>query len=1036
MNTAGRRCHRGAVRNVFFAALCVMSCVTAPALCAQPAAASESVRQYEISAGSLSDALSAWGAQSDKQLVFAPSLVAGKRTSGIAGHFSAEQALTKLLAGTGLAWDRVNGQTYALKQAPRQQPAAIDRTQASRPEVRAQPQTQPTTLAPVTVLGSLIPRAQIETASPLIVITAEDIKNRGFSSVADALQNATVNTGAINNTAINAGDIWAAKTLSLFGLDPSYTKFLIDGRPMPVFSQVAQSTTVDQLYTNLSGIPIDLVDRIEILPGGQSSLYGSDAIAGVVNIVLKKHVRIGTLDARYGWYSDGGGRERMLSFTNSFSIGKLNLMVGAQVSDQQPMWAFQRSITAQNFAGGINPQQPNQNVYAQGLFYGLTYFPSQPSDCNALSGLFGGSERYGTSPYGNYCGSTTSNGYQTLINKDQSANLSVHADYAVNDHVQLYADLLDNYEQQAHRVDNLFFAYIFDPNLYDEVFIEKEFAPEEISSNLDDLLSQKNYENTYTATFGGKADFGRGWNLDVAFTRSLESSDDRQTGLLADNIPGSYGSTLLGPYLGDFYGVPMYSPNYSLLANPVTPAQYASYTGAASIDSSNRTDQLRAQLTQTSLFMLPGGDAGLAVVAEEGYETWKYLPSSLLQSGQLQGISWNPSDGHRDRYAAAAELNLPLFKMLTADLSARYDSYDAEGAHFSHPTYALGLEFRPVQSLLLRGKYSTAFKAPSLIDQFEGGSTGLGYVTDWGNCYALTGNTGLNIANCPPQLSYPATVVQTSNPALNPMTSKNFSYGIVWSPSAHLSMSVDYQHIAIRNEVLKENPDSLGQEQLYCLTGTLDPQSPTCQAVNAQIIRGPATPDLPLGPITEVITSKVNIASELNNAINAGLEYRTDPHAWGWLDFNLAWTRVEAHRQQQFPGDPVIDFLNNPGFSTEFQTKANAALTWSRGKWSATLFGTYFGPTPNYVATINDGYDVPYAGKVAAWRIYNASVTWSPTNVWQLSLRVNNLKNSMPPIDITARGDSNQPFNAGNYNPYGRELFVEAQYKFGDCGCH
>ena len=228
-------------------------------------------------------------------------MVAGKRTSGIAGDFSAEQALTQLLAGTGLAWERVNGETYALKQAPSQQPAAIDRTQTSKPEARARPQPRPATLAPVTVLGSLIPRAQIETASPVIVITAEDIKNRGFSSVADALQNSTVNTGSINNTAINAGDIWAAKTVSLFGLDPSYTKFLLDGRPMPLFSQVAQTTTVDQLYTNLSGIPIDLVDRIEILPGGQSSLYGSDAIAAVVNIVLKKHVSLGTLDARYGW---------------------------------------------------------------------------------------------------------------------------------------------------------------------------------------------------------------------------------------------------------------------------------------------------------------------------------------------------------------------------------------------------------------------------------------------------------------------------------------------------------------------------------------------------------------------------------------------------------------------------------------------------------------------------------------------------------------------------------------------------------------
>ncbi|MES2403433.1 MAG: TonB-dependent receptor [Pseudomonadota bacterium] len=1000
------------------------------ALAAPVAVYAQVTYPFNLPAQALSKSLRQVGSQARINVIFDPAAIGARQAPSLKGSYEPKQALSRLLAGTGFTAEFTDATTVVIKPRTGPTPNTPDRPQERRP-LRAAAPPVPATLDKITVLGSLIPRSKIETASPLIVITAGDIKNRGFSSVADALQNLTVNTGSINNTAINTGDIWAAKTVSLFGLDPSYTKFLIDGRPMPLFSQVAQTTTVDQLYTNLSGIPIDLVERIEILPGGQSSLYGSDAIAGVVNIVLKKHVNVATVDARYGWYSDGGGRERMLSFTNSFDIGKLNLMVGAQVSDQKPMWAFQRSITAQNFAGGINPQQPNQNVYAQGLFYGLTYFPSQPSDCSKLAGLFGGSERYSANSFGAACGSTTSNGYQTLINKDQSASFSVHADYAINDRVQLYADFLDNYEQQSHRVDNLFFAYIFDPNLFDEVFIEKEFAPEEISSNLDDLLSQKSYENTYQGTFGGKVDFGRGWNLDVAFTRSLESDDDRQIGLLANDVPGSYGSVLLGPYLGDFFGVPMYSPNYSLLANPVTPAQYASYLGAASINSSNRNDQLRAQLTQTSLFTLPGGNAGLAIVAEEGYETWKYLPSPLLTAGTLQGIAWNPSDGHRSRYATAAELNLPLFKMLTVDLSARYDSYDAEGAHFSHPTYALGLEFRPIQTLLLRGKYSTSFKAPSLIDQFEGGSTGPGYVTDWGNCYVLTGNTLLNISNCPPQLQYPATVVQESNPALNPMTSKNFSYGFVWAPDAHLSMSLDYQHISIRNEVLKENPDSLGQEELYCLTGTLSQDSPTCQAVDAQIIRGPATSDFPLGPITEVVTKKINIAHEVNNALNASFAYRTDPHAWGYLDFNLGWTRVKAHRQQQFPGDPVIDFLNNPGFSTEFQTKANASLTWTRKKWSATLYGTYFGPTPNYIAQMNDGYTAPYAGKVAAWRIYNASINYSPTFAWQLSLRVNNIKNSMPPLDVTYPGSTNQPFNVGNYNPYGRELFVEARYRFG-----
>ena len=118
MNTAGKRYCRGIVGNALCVALCMALYAAVPMAQAQTVAATESVRQYEIPAGPLSTALSAWGAQSDRQLVFAPGLIAGKQGRGIYGRYGAEQALTQLLAGTGLAWERVDGQTYTLKQAP------------------------------------------------------------------------------------------------------------------------------------------------------------------------------------------------------------------------------------------------------------------------------------------------------------------------------------------------------------------------------------------------------------------------------------------------------------------------------------------------------------------------------------------------------------------------------------------------------------------------------------------------------------------------------------------------------------------------------------------------------------------------------------------------------------------------------------------------------------------------------------------------------------------------------------------------------
>ncbi|HEX7917626.1 TonB-dependent receptor [Rudaea sp.] len=1006
----------------------------AAALAAPVAVYAQVTYPFDLPAQALADSLRAFGSQARINVIFDPAAVRDRNVPALKGSYTSKQALAKLLEGTGYTAEFTDATTVVIKpQGPKPTPDKTRRADDKPVELpEAQSSSTSSKLDTVTVLGSLIPRAQVETASMLITITAEDIKNRGFSSVADALQNATVNTGAINNTAINTGDIWAAKTLSLFGLDPSYTKFLVDGRPMPLFSQIAQTTSVDQLYTNLTGIPIDLVDRIEILPGGQSSLYGSDAVAAVVNIVLKKHVDFGSVNARLGSYPSGGGRERLLSASESFQVGKLDLMLNAQIGDQEPMWAFQRRITAQNFAGGVNPQQPNADVFALGLFTGTTYFPQKPADCAKLSGLWGGSEGYHKDSSGTYCGSVSSGAYTTMINKDKSASASAHLTYALNDRVQLYTDLFDSYEEQAHPLSSFFTPFYWDSNLQDLMFVWKSFAPEEMANNLDGLLNQKNYENTYTATFGAKADVGGGWVLDAAVTRSGESSNNRQTVLWSSRRPDSFGAAFLGPQLGTMYGYPVYNPNYGLLSNPVTPSEFAKYVGSASIASASRNDQLRAQATQSSLFTLPGGDAGLALVAETGYESWNYRPAALLKSGDLLGQTWNPGGGDRDRYATAAELNLPVFKMFTADLAARYDSYDAQGAKFSHPTYSLGLEFRPVDGLLLRGKYSTSFKAPSLIDQFEGGNVRQSTAWDYLNCARL-GYTGANVNKCPVKyLQVPITLTEVSNPHLDPLTAKTFSYGAVWSPTSNLSMSVDYQHIAIKDEVLKENTDYLLQNELYCENGTLDPQSPSCTAARAQIMRAPATPGSPLaGRLLGVTTTKINIAQEVNNSINASFNYKLDIGWYGRLAFDLAYTRVLTHRHQTFPGDPELDFLNRPHYSTEFRTKGNLGLTWSRGQWNATLFGTYYGPTPNYIAYRNDSYDVPLAGKVAAWRIWNASVNYSPTQAWRLSLRMNNLMNSMPPIDVTYPSTFNQPFNAGNYNPYGREIFVEARYQFG-----
>ena len=991
---------------------------------------------FAIGPQPLSTALVAFGQQARLQVLTAGTRLEGQRSAGVSGRMPPSQALAKLLQGTGFAGSFSDAGTVVVKPAPAaappRRPAPATPARAPRqPTAQAQQEPDPQELEKVTVLGSLIPRAQSETASPVFTITADDIKARGFTSVADALQQSSLNTGAIQNTASRTGDVWAAKTVSLFGLLPSYTKFLLDGRPMAAFSPIAQNGDSTELITNLTGIPIDMVDRIEILPGAQSSLYGSDAIAGVVNIVLKKHVDAATITARYGWYDEGGGAERGFSALGAWNRGDFRLMASAQYGRQDPVWSNQRAQTART-AGG----EADLNVYAVDLFTGEFPIldPASPP-CSKLQGLWGGGLQAVLNPdIGfNYCGTT--NVVRSLTTRSELGNVSLRASYDFSPDTQLYADLHYNRQTQALGSSQFWFSPTYvDADRYTLLFLSRQLAPEE----LPDLLGNSMRETTLSATVGVNGRFGKDWTYDVNLSHSGERADNRQTGSLSSG--GALNDYLLGPSLGidPYMFLPVYDPDYSRLYSKIPQDIVAASLGVGTITSSTRNDQLHALLTKDAVFSLPGGDAGLALLFESGYESWEYRPDERLRSGDLFGIAFNPSQGHQTRMAGAMEWRLPVLKWLTLSPSARYDHYDAQGSTFDKATYSLGIEARPVESLLLRAKYGTAFKAPSLADQFEGldpvRNSGL---YDYANCErAGSGGSGTSYnPNCPIRYARDtARVEQFRNDDLQPITTTAWSYGLVWSPTADFSLGLDFQHLDIRNEVLVESPDYLLLTEAWCRNGRLDAQSPSCAAAFTRVVRNPPTANTPpgfLGDIASVRVTKINLAREINDSLTATLRYKRPVGAWGNLVVDAAYTNVMAHRRQVFPADPTIDYLAHPGYSTEFKTRANASLAWETDRWVTTLYGMRYGSSPNWAAVLADGYGGAATARISPWLLYNASVSWRATPKLQLAFRVNNVLNTMPQVDPTLPASATAPFNQANYNAFGRWFQLEARYQFG-----
>ncbi|HEV7431825.1 MAG TPA: TonB-dependent receptor plug domain-containing protein, partial [Steroidobacteraceae bacterium] len=279
--------------------------------------------------------------------------------------------------------------TQSLWAADQSQPVAVATT-AEEP------------LEEVIIIGSLIPRARPQTVVTTATISAEDLQARGFASVASALQQSAFSSGSVQGAQFTGNFTAGARTLSLFGLSPSYVKYLVDGRPMSDYPALYNGSDT---ITDIGGIPEAFLDHIDVLPGGQSSLYGSDAIAGVVNVVLIKKLDAPLIEARYGFYGQGGGNDRRIALADTFGAGPVQVLAGLQYDNVKPMWGYQRDLTRSYFTAGTGPVVAERD-YALADSSGNYYFVD-PSHCANVTALYWGSVAEHTRDgQGNYCGTT------------------------------------------------------------------------------------------------------------------------------------------------------------------------------------------------------------------------------------------------------------------------------------------------------------------------------------------------------------------------------------------------------------------------------------------------------------------------------------------------------------------------------------------------------------------------------------------------------------------------------------------------------
>ena len=987
--------------------------------------------KIDIPASDLVTALDVLAKQSGAQFIYRADQLKGLRTRGVQGMLSSDAALASLLKGTGYTTHRDASGAVIIVQGP-PAPAPVRQAPPKAPPASSatdMEEATPTELQTIQVTGSRIARTQIEGPAPVTVITAQQISAAGFTTVPDVLRSLTQNGGETQSQQSSLGAVTTpgAQQVDLRGLGPNKTLVLINGRrvadfPLPLGGRSG--------FTDVGNIPLGMVDRVEVLTGSASAVYGSDAMAGVINFILKKSADGTTLDFRYGDTSRGGGESYKATLTTGFERGNLKGIVGVELLDKKPLWAYDRKI--QDSTLDDPADQRGQWIFQRYDWFGGSSFPEDEDKCD--TSLNGGStyaEFEGD--YGFYCASRDSIGYGTIESGRKSANLYGSFELAINDKLTWFADVQAGYAKVELFPAPLAWQYqgpgkdgdrgvFHNANSGVQEYWYRQFTPEESGG----LKMTKDTQKTLSIATGFKGTIGESWDYEALFNHSQYRAEVRYPSVIAS----AANEFLLGPQDGeDIYGYAMFSPDVDHFYRPLTRAEYDSITDDSVFTPSARSDTLSFTIDRSDLFTLPAGPVGFAGNVEYGTQSYHLNPDPRALTDYFYGARYGDGDGDRSHWGVASELRAPVFEQLTLSAAGRYDQYSYGDKAPGKFTYSLGLEWRPIDSLLLRGSYGTGFRAPDLHYLFAGTDYFRTRVTDYYSC--RTDPDFTTIDECSSSLRNRRVRNQRAgDPDLDYETSKSMTAGFVWSPSANFDVSVDYFNIKIANQIEDMNRDKILQDEANCRLGEsidgdpVDPNSPDCLDAVPRALRDED------GNLLGVFYQPINISQQRVAGYDLSAHYRWDTAIGTWR-FDVNHTLFTQHDSRQFEGSELDDhFAVNSGFDIP-KTKTSASASWEKNRWAATVHGQRIGRLPS-----SDSYDDAFDPETAthgpwigATYLYNATLAYKIGDNMRVSLAVDNLFDKMPPKDPTYT--SYPYYDISWFDSVGRTYFLTFTWKLG-----
>lgn len=946
-----------------------------------------------------------------------------------------------------------------------------------------QDQDAATTLDRIEVTGSRIKKAELEGVSPVQVVSREQIERSGLTSIGDVLQQLTASGSSLNTKFNSSGNFGfppdgggvgaGSTTVDLRHLGAKRVLVLVDGvRWVNETSASGVSTAVD-----LNTIPLAAVDRIEVLEDGASTLYGSDAIAGVVNIITKRNVEGAQINAQYGEFEQGDGETQNYDVSIGGKSEKIDFFFSASYVEQQRVSSADREQarfpvpgTGLTFGSSGTPQGRfifiNPVANSACPLVDLDDDPSTPPQafCN-ITTPNGQSFPNGPAFPDDFIGFSTASRFNfspfnLVLTPNERKNIFAKLNYQINDSVRWYSRFSYTERESTNQAapEPIFLgsgAGTGNP-LADNIVISASnpFNPFGIDLDSSDnfillgrrpieggpRIFEQDVDTTYFAT-GIEGDFslaGRSFFWDANYVRG--ENEAKQTTF------GSYNIARINRGLGPVANCTAPCVPLDLFSGPgtLTPEMLAFIQPILNDVSENELDLVTLNLSG-DVIDLPAGTVSFAVGYEHREQSGFFRPDPIITSGESNGVPALPTKGDFEVDEAFLELNiplladLPLVKKLEVNAATRYSDYSTFGDDF---TNKIGLRWQVNDDLLIRGTFAEGFRAPSIGELF-GSASRFDATIDDPCLIGLDGSAPEgNPANCaalgaPPnaqQINSQISITTGGNPDLNAETSDSYTAGLVWSPGfahdAAWSERLDAEITFYRHELDGAIQAIDAQTQLDLCVETLDPRF--CDGITRSVS----------GSIDSFGNRLVNLGKITTEGWDADLFWTLPEFSWGQVKLGWQNTYVDVFegrgaagsRQPNRPGIEVND-------SAIPEWTSNFSLDWSLGPLSASWVARYIGsvtedcgdaasfPVCGHPILDANGAVVGGVNRLGA-TIYNDFQLGYHVDYLQgidFTAGVNNAFDKNPPICLSC---SLNGFDASTYDIPGQFWYVRASVKF------